>query len=68
MNRIFRSITQTMTEKRNWNRWTDAEAALFDEHFEEFGIDFVKYTEFINRTWTQIKSFYYNRLHKQVQE
>ncbi|CAL5985201.1 SANT/Myb_domain [Hexamita inflata] len=51
--------------KIKYIKWSKEDKALFVKLHKQFGVDFQRYTiYFKNRTETQIKSFYYNILHK----
>ncbi|CAL6112475.1 SANT/Myb_domain [Hexamita inflata] len=57
---------ESMTSsKKSYNRWNRKDQALFVELYKEHEIAFDKYLpSFPGRTESQIKSFYYNKVHQ----
>ncbi|CAL6000221.1 SANT/Myb_domain [Hexamita inflata] len=45
--------------------WQESEIQQFFAYYELYGNDFHSYTQHLNRTYSQIKSFFHNWLRKQ---
>ncbi|CAL6016137.1 Conserved_hypothetical protein [Hexamita inflata] len=46
-------------------QWQETEIQQFFAYYELYGNDFHSYTQHLNRTYSQIKSFFHNWLRKQ---
>ncbi|CAL5975340.1 SANT/Myb_domain [Hexamita inflata] len=49
-------------------QWQETEIQQFFAYYELYGNDFHSYTQHLNRTYSQIKSFFHNWLRKQPDE
>ncbi|CAL6000197.1 Conserved_hypothetical protein [Hexamita inflata] len=49
-------------------QWQESEIQQFFAYYELYGNDFHSYTQHLNRTYSQIKSFFHNWLRKQSAE
>ncbi|CAL6069442.1 SANT/Myb_domain [Hexamita inflata] len=61
----YESNQQQTQQPRTNNRWSADEQKLFQHLYQMYKKQFNRYVpHFVNRTETQIKSFYFNILHK----